>query len=496
MDPLQGNLMLTAAQSLRTGNILLDLVVGTVLAAVLGAVMTWGKYGWRFASEWLAERLWTGTGRYRYMFTVTIREVQVPTERGYTCSLDTNGDNRTLIDGIAHDLMSAGRFAARAVDIVSTPGARMSTTRERILGATLVARPRGRVVHQDMMFEFTTTKSVSTDGRQVSSTNDERIAIWTNDYDRTTAYLKQCRDRETDRTYPDISQRKFKACYWYITPNEGKKYVFARNPWSSTKTFESLFFARRAEVMATLDAFRNGTGAWAPEKQRTGTCNIFLWGKPGGGKSSLVKAIANYMGRHIFALNMLRIQNDDDLLNIVSNNYVQYLEWGQHNIDDVPLSRRIYLLEDLDCAGCDSVISARGKNPDPDLLTMVALENDDKKDKKVDFKDTERPSLSGFLNALNGVNELTGAMFIISTNHKEKFDPAIYRPGRMDIDLELGEMTGEDIRAYLRRYYGPYNLTTDADGAIARAAGRHMPCRIEQICQVHSTADSAALAMG
>jgi hypothetical protein len=497
MDPMHNNLLLTASQSMRTGNVAFDMLIVAVLGAVMSAMFAWGNQGWRYAAGWISGHLLTGTGRYRYMFTVTIREVQVPSERGYVTTLDTNGDNRTLINGIAYDLMSTGRFSTREIDVVSTPGAHMSTTRERILGAALMARPRGRVVHQGMMFEFTANKSVSTDGRQVSSTSDERIAIWSNDYDCTTTYLRECRDREADRTHPDVSNRKFKACYWYLTPKEGKTYVFARNPWSSSKTFESLFFARRVEVMATLDHFRNGTGAWAAEKQRTHTCNIFLWGKPGGGKSSMVKAIANYMGRHIFALNMLRIQNDDDLLNIVSNNYAEFLEWGHRTIEEVPLSRRIYLLEDLDCAGCDSVISAR--TPKPDLGLMAALESidKDKEDDKKEFKDSkERPSLSGFLNALNGVNELTGAMFIISTNHKEKFDPAIYRPGRMDIDLELGEMTADDIRAYLTRYYGVHRLTADAGGSLARASGRHMPCRIEQICQVHTDANSAALAMG
>jgi len=41
-------------------------------------------------------------------------------------------------------------------------------------------------------------------------------------------------------------------------------------------------------------------------------------------------------------------------------------------------------------------------------------------------------SFSGFLNALDGVKTMDGRILIMTTNHKDKLDPALLRPGRAD----------------------------------------------------------------
>jgi len=46
-------------------------------------------------------------------------------------------------------------------------------------------------------------------------------------------------------------------------------------------------------------------------------------------------------------------------------------------------------------------------------------------------------SFSGLLNALDGVRTTDGRILFMTTNHKEKLDPALLRPGRADIHIEL-----------------------------------------------------------
>jgi chaperone BCS1 len=41
------------------------------------------------------------------------------------------------------------------------------------------------------------------------------------------------------------------------------------------------------------------------------------------------------------------------------------------------------------------------------------------------------------LNAIDGVRTADGRILFMTTNHKEKLDPALLRPGRADIHIEL-----------------------------------------------------------
>ncbi len=41
-------------------------------------------------------------------------------------------------------------------------------------------------------------------------------------------------------------------------------------------------------------------------------------------------------------------------------------------------------------------------------------------------------TFSGFLNAIDGVRSQEGRIIIMTTNYKEKLDPALLRPGRVD----------------------------------------------------------------
>jgi len=46
-------------------------------------------------------------------------------------------------------------------------------------------------------------------------------------------------------------------------------------------------------------------------------------------------------------------------------------------------------------------------------------------------------TFSGFLNALDGVRAQEGQILFMTTNHIEKLDAAILRPGRTDYKVEL-----------------------------------------------------------
>lgn len=55
------------------------------------------------------------------------------------------------------------------------------------------------------------------------------------------------------------------------------------------------------------------------------------------------------------------------------------------------------------------------------------------------FINFQQVTLSGLLNVIDGLWSSCGEerIFIFTTNHKEKLDPALLRPGRMDMHIHL-----------------------------------------------------------
>jgi mitochondrial chaperone BCS1 len=60
-------------------------------------------------------------------------------------------------------------------------------------------------------------------------------------------------------------------------------------------------------------------------------------------------------------------------------------------------------------------------------------------------------TLSGLLNVLDGFAAPTGVLFVMTTNHVEKLDPALLCAGRIDYRLHLGKASDrQKVELYLR----------------------------------------------
>jgi chaperone BCS1 len=64
-------------------------------------------------------------------------------------------------------------------------------------------------------------------------------------------------------------------------------------------------------------------------------------------------------------------------------------------------------------------------------------------------------TLSGLLNAIDGVAAHEGRLLFATTNHYESLDPALRRPGRMDRHIEFRLASRYQIAEMFRRFYAP-----------------------------------------
>ncbi len=87
-------------------------------------------------------------------------------------------------------------------------------------------------------------------------------------------------------------------------------------------------------------------------------------------------------------------------------------------------------------------------------------------------------SFSGLLNAIDGVAAQEGRALVMTTNHKERLDPALIRPGRADVHTELGLVSAATARRLFERFFpGERDLAE----AFERRLGdqQHSPAQIQ-----------------
>ncbi|CAN6273206.1 unnamed protein product [Urochloa humidicola] len=154
-----------------------------------------------------------------------------------------------------------------------------------------------------------------------------------------------------------------------------------------------------------------------------------LYGPPGTGKSSLIAAVANHLRFDIYDLDLAEVQSNSDLRRLLT---------GTSN-------RSIIVAEDIDCS-----------------IKMKQREGHKHNSQSAEEKEEEKVMLSELLNFVDGLWSASGEgrIIIFTTNYKERLDPALLRPGRMDMHIHMCYCTTESFRILASNYHSiNYHVT-------------------------------------
>ena len=187
--------------------------------------------------------------------------------------------------------------------------------------------------------------------------------------------------------------------------------------FESGKSFDNVFFPQKEALIKRLDFFRDNK-LWYKNRGIPYTLGLLLHGVPGCGKTSTIKAIANYTQRHIVSVPLNRIKTSKQLLEIFYQEQLNHM--------NVPLSKRLYIIEDIDCSELKDIVTDRsfseekdsgnngGKVDDEDpaqnFLNLFKVSSNKAMDKF--DKGKKELTLAGLLEVLDGVMEMDGRMMV------------------------------------------------------------------------------------
>ncbi|RPD58679.1 P-loop containing nucleoside triphosphate hydrolase protein [Lentinus tigrinus ALCF2SS1-7] len=172
-----------------------------------------------------------------------------------------------------------------------------------------------------------------------------------------------------------------------------------------------------------------------------------LYGVPGSGKSSLIHAIAGELMLDIYVVSLSSSWINDSTLTTLMGR--------------VP-ARCIVLLEDLDAAFTRSTSRDGSSTGNPEgksdekpteQTTSTSSTARSRVRKNDQLSDVNTLSLSGLLNALDGVAASEGRLLFATTNHLERLDPALSRPGRMDVWIEFKNASKWQAELLFRNFF-------------------------------------------
>ncbi|KAK6159493.1 hypothetical protein DH2020_006807 [Rehmannia glutinosa] len=201
--------------------------------------------------------------------------------------------------------------------------------------------------------------------------------------------------------------------------------------WSSVRldhpaTFDTLAMETKMKKMiiddldvfvTRRDFYRKVGKAWKR--------GYLLFGPPGTGKSSLIVAMANYLNFDVYDLELTDIQTNSDLWKLLINT----------------ANRSILVVEDIDCS-----LEIDDREAEQRALKMLKSSN----------SQIQTVTLSGLLNFIDGLWSSCGdeRIILFTTNHKDRLDRVLLRPGRMDMHIFMSYCTPCAFKTLAANYHG------------------------------------------
>lgn len=370
------------------------------------------------------------------------------------------------VDHLPATTQQQGAGKRRAFDIAPLPRLNEATACE---GVRMTRRERTR--HQER-----------------TTTIEQRVELVGESPEELDAFIQRAYAWYLDQVRQTSEQR-----YMFVPYRRDDEWRHERFVLSENKTFESLFFPQKKALLRLVENFTRRQGKFAikgfPQK-----LGLLLHGPPGTGKTSLIKALAHHLRRHIISIPLSRIVTNGELRDVVFRSQ----EYRDEDATPLGFSNVVYVLEEIDIIA--NVTCQRRSHLDgPDGEEEEEEEGSEKEERnrrKPHSKPIPVPDalhLGGLLEVLDGVVDCPDRVLVMTTNHPEKLDPALIRAGRFSQTLCMGTLRFPEAVSMLEYYFRETIQDAHRD-ELQRALGHRTrplsPADFERLCGEHETIEN------
>jgi ATP-dependent 26S proteasome regulatory subunit len=307
------------------------------------------------------------------------------------------------------------------------------------------------------------------------------ITVYTDKDRKKENYIVTLKTIQNENSKEDILEEFCKFCAneykFYLTGKiwiqqiyTNNRHEWKSNPSNNYRKLDTIILKNdiKNKIKNDMQLFLNSE-EWYQHRDIPYTRGYLFYGKPGTGKTSMIKGLSLFSKRHIHYLMLNEVDTDAQLVELVKS--INYKE-------------TILVIEDIDAML--NVVKSRSK----EQKSYEEFINNKDKDKKMtkdeweksDYEKNKRSTitLSGLLNVIDGLFSSHGRILIMTTNHPEILDEALIRPGRIDCKFLFDDCNVEQIGKLYEMFFNK-EISEYNNCQLSKITKRYSPAHITSI---------------
>jgi hypothetical protein len=361
-------------------------------------------------------------------------------------------------------------------------------------GCKFTSNTSGNLMFLDQFDEIQINKKIWLVSKNTTSNTSSLYILELSSYicsiDEINNFIKQCLNKYKTQIQTESLITTGLKYYKYLGMNNSShQCMFDEYPFTQTKSFSNIFFTNKESFVHKIKYFSENEETYQIIG-RPYTMGIMLYGKPGTGKTSCIKAIAAMTQRHIIDVSLKKIKTQKELNEIFYGNKINGIE--------IEMKKKLFILEEFDCiieklkdrknnsnnnsnnSNNSNNINETNDNNNNKLIQNNNIYNETI-NKQLKDSDIEGVNLEHLLCLLDGTNELCGSMFVATTNYINLIDKALIRPGRFDCCIDFDNASFEIIIQMIK-HFSKKNLI--------KLKKKHFLCKINSKCSISKSSTS------
>lgn len=208
------------------------------------------------------------------------------------------------------------------------------------------------------------------------------------------------------------------------------------------RSFDSVISSKKQIIIDELENFCNSKDIYH-KHNITYQLGILLYGVPGCGKTTMIRAIVNYI-THKFEIGRLVWFNIGSCNTAVDvERIIKHFRRDASSYDDTTDNKvmHIVLIEELDqiCQG------SRADTNSGDTISQIVSDN-------------IKGKINALLQFLDGINSVDNTIVIATTNYINKLDDALIRDGRFNCKIEMVPFNKEEAKQFCDMFGVGYEI--------------------------------------